>query len=241
MKIYLDQIRRYPIKGFSGESITDINIPPQGTLPGDRQFAVKYVNRQPPSNCDWLPKTFFMQSVRTDICSSVPLKWHKDIFETPNGDSFTRSLAGISKFTKWIAAAYPALDPIEAYRSNKPLTDEDTQLISLINMATVKAISEATNTKNSGARYRGNLYIHGEKEFAEMDWIGRNIRIGTSICRVIAPIERCFAIECDWQGLRNKGLLAKVDQAFNTICCGIFLTVERGGTISVNNALEFID
>lgn len=63
-------------------------------------------------------------------------------------------------------------------------------IVSEESMATVNryAEKEATSTID---RFRGNLIIRGAPAFAEDEWQGHQIRLGSQVLQVIAPCQRC--------------------------------------------------
>jgi GntR family transcriptional regulator/MocR family aminotransferase len=56
--------------------------------------------------------------------------------------------------------------------------DKPDSVISLINLATVRALEQQWGVEIDPLRFRANIYIEGAKPWEEFDWIGSEIRIG---------------------------------------------------------------
>ncbi|WP_238163003.1 MOSC domain-containing protein [Kribbella capetownensis] len=65
--------------------------------------------------------------------------------------------------------------------------------LSVINLATIRALEQLTGTTLDIRRFRANVYVDGLPAFAELSWVGRRIRLGDCEVEVIRPIARCRA------------------------------------------------
>jgi uncharacterized protein YcbX len=239
----LRSIRRYPIKGLAGESLTETPIMPGQTIAGDRQYALQYRDRMPPSASGWRPKKYFLQSVHTNLCSDIQIQWEDDTIHLRHHDQtlcLSRDPIDQETLTGWMTMLDPSLGEFTLERLDSGFTDEPEPYVSLINQATVTAIATATATTDHPERYRGNVLIDGLPAFEELNWIGQTIAIGTAEFEVFEPIVRCRATECDWNGTRTPDFLSRLDQHLQTDICGLFLRSINQGSIAVNDALQLI-
>ncbi|MGH3744730.1 MAG: MOSC domain-containing protein, partial [Mycobacteriales bacterium] len=91
-----------------------------------------------------------------------------------------------------------------------PGTYQDVAPITLMTTASLRA---AAALYPSGSwdprRFRSSILIdHPGDEFAEQDWVGRTLHIGTAVLSVFAPTPRCVMITLDQQDLPGDvGLL----------------------------------
>ena len=77
---------------------------------------------------------------------------------------------------------------------NHPLWDRPNVPITIINLESVKDLSEKVGTELDYARFRGNLMISGLPAWEEMNWeAGQKIKIGKAMLQVMCPIKRCVA------------------------------------------------
>lgn len=234
-------ITRYPIKGFVGESLDRAALEPNMRLPGDRVYALRYQDRVPPIQSGWRPKKYFLQSVQTDVVSQIEVCWEPDKAQFRHAnDSLTlpRPFEMDARLADWMATRVPDSTGFELTYEPIGLTDEPDAFLSLINLNTVRAIAEATQTIPNPARYRGNMLIDGVPAFAESQWIGATLEIGAVQFEVVEPIVRCLATECDWQGHRDRDFLNRLDAALHTDCCGVFLKTCLGGDLEVGDTLN---
>jgi len=231
-------ITRYPIKGFAGEALQNTLVRSLKTLPGDRQHALQYVDRIPPSSKGWRPKKYFLQSVQTNLCSEIHIEWNSDIVHfNYRGNPFKipRTALANGSLPQWIASLAPELGEFTLETLETGFTDERDAYVSLVNRSTVSAIAEATGTSDHPERYRGNLLVDGVRPFDELNWVGQTLQIGTATFEVIEPIVRCKATECDWHGSRTEGFLDRLDQQLDTDICGLFLRAVGDGEIQITD------
>lgn len=94
-------------------------------------------------------------------------------------------------------------------------------------------------------RFRSSLLIdHPGAEFAEQDWVGRTLRVGTALLTVLAPTPRCVMITLAQQDLpRDMGLLRTlarhnrldVSGLGRFACLGVYAAVSRPGEVRVGD------
>ena len=240
----ISSITRYPIKGFAGELLQNTLVHSLKTLPGDRQHALQYADRIPPSSEGWRPKKYFLQSVQTNLCSEIHIEWTSDIVHFDyHGNTFEISRHALDKgeFTQWINSLTSNLGEFTLETLETGFTDERDAYVSLVNRSTVSAIAEATGTSDHPERYRGNLLVDEVRPFNELNWIGKTVQVGTATFEVVEPIVRCKATECDWHGSRTEGFLDRLDQQLDTDTCGLFLRVVGDGEIKTTDQLKVLD
>ena len=56
--------------------------------------------------------------------------------------------------------------------------DKPENLVSLINLATVRSLEEQWGYEIDPLRFRANIYIDGAEPWEEFDWVGADIRLG---------------------------------------------------------------
>jgi uncharacterized protein YcbX len=66
--------------------------------------------------------------------------------------------------------------------------------ISVINLASVRALEEATRTPLHPLRFRANIYLDDAPAWAELDWLGREVEIGGIRFRGALRTRRCAAL-----------------------------------------------
>ena len=85
-------------------------------------------------------------------------------------------------------------------------------------------------------RWRGNLWLDGAAPWAEWDWLGRDIRIGSAVLRVQERITRCMATTVEpATGHSNADTLGALEAAFGHQDFGLYATVVQDGDIALGD------
>ena len=71
--------------------------------------------------------------------------------------------------------------------------DKPDNVISLINLATVRSLEQQWGVAIDPLRFRANIYVDGAKPWEEFDWVGSEIRIGGTVFSVDRKNGRCGA------------------------------------------------
>lgn len=127
-------------------------------------------------------------------------------------------------------------------RSDRALTD--CRPISLISLQTIKQIEEELGAPLDERRFRANIYLDLAlgKGFAEDEWVGRRLRLGTKGEIVVLERDpRCKMISLDpVTSEHNPAILRTVAQAHETYA-GVYCAVVVEGMIRVGDAIELVD
>jgi GntR family transcriptional regulator/MocR family aminotransferase len=116
--------------------------------------------------------------------------------------------------------------------------DKPDNVISLINLATVRSLEEQWGYEIDPLRFRANIYIDGAKPWEEFDWVGSEIRIGGAIFSVDRKNGRCGATNVNpASGRRDLDIPGSLRAAFGHKNLGIYLIAREGGQIAVGDEL----
>jgi uncharacterized protein YcbX len=113
-------------------------------------------------------------------------------------------------------------------------TDSRSGFVSLINLASVRALEAAMGSPVDPLRFRGNLQVDGLEPWAEFDLIGRTIATPAGVrLRVTKRIERCAATNVDpATGLRDLEIPKALMRTYGHFDCGVYAEVVAGGVIA---------
>jgi uncharacterized protein YcbX len=185
-------LHSYPVKGAAGTAHDHLQIDPAIGVFGDRRYALKKSADTPDR---WAPKAAFFVGMNTALMvSQTPLimtdgtgerldpQWVEDVAER----------LGVEHIA--------VLDSHGAFS----LADRPRQYVSIVNLASVRALEEFVGAAVDPARFRMNVWIDGLEPFAELDWVvghpgTRDMRIGDLRLRVDEVCVRCKAIEASPQ------------------------------------------
>ena len=204
---------RYPVKGLSAEPLSSIALAPGKCIPHDRRFAIALPSTVfDPQRPEWLNKTHFIMLMRDEALARYHTRFDpandtltvaqagetllRECMTEPRGarriaDFFAGALSGRVEGPLRVIEA-PGLAFADARPKKNATTD---QYVSLINLASVRALEEVIGAPVDPIRFRANLYFEGPPAWAEHEWLERHITIAATRLRVIATITRCAATE----------------------------------------------
>ena len=116
--------------------------------------------------------------------------------------------------------------------------DKPDNVISLINLATVRSLEQQWGVAIDPLRFRANIYIDGAKPWEEFDWVGSEIRIGGAVFSRRSQ-ERPLRRDQRQSGHRpsRSRYSASLRAAFGHKNLGIYLIVREGGQIAVGDSV----
>jgi uncharacterized protein YcbX len=113
--------------------------------------------------------------------------------------------------------------------------------VSLINLASVRALEERTGGPIHPLRFRANIYVDGLKPWAEMDWVDREVTIGSLRLRGLARTPRCAAVDVNPEtAARDTNLPKALKRNFGHVDLGIYLEVLADGAIAVGDRMAVL-
>jgi len=236
---------RHPIKGHGREALDRVTLTEGQTMPWDRRWAVAHELAQADGS-EWAPSAAFSRgskvpalmaiNARTDEAAGTVTLTHPDRPDL-SFDPDTEARA----FLDWVRPLMPE-NRAQSTRvirvEGRGMTDTDFPSISLINLASNDALAEKMGQALSPLRWRGNIHISGLPAWAEFDWVGRTLRVGTAELAVREPILRCLATTANpATGQRDADTLG----ALNSFCghqdFGIYAEVTKTGDIAIGDAV----
>ncbi|WP_299837048.1 MOSC N-terminal beta barrel domain-containing protein [uncultured Jannaschia sp.] len=239
----LAEIWRHPIKGHGREALDGFDIAEDGTVPGDRVWAVVHeASKQ--RGAEWAPAANFQRGAKLPALMAITAESGTDAvtLHHPERPDLTFDPDGDNRvFLDWIA---PLLDPGRASptgivrSAERGYTDTDFPSISLNNVASLDALAAYMGRDLSRHRWRGNLWIDGAAPWAEFEWIGREVALGTARFRVAERITRCRATMADPETGRIDGdTLGALEAGWGHRDFGVYLTCLAPGRVETGDEL----
>ncbi len=242
--VHIADIHRHPLKGWTPESLERAKLEVGGGLPLDRHFAFTCGRLEDePKPGSWVqPRTFLMLTFFPELAAFRAVVDDAGVLTVtaPDGstaqarvgdpDGFGAADAFIQRYFEGGPFGKPRL--VEKIAGYGHWDFSDTK-ISLINMATVRVIEEAAGRPLERERFRGNIYLEGLDPWAEFDWPGRQLSIGSARLDVLRPIQRCAMTSTEpGTGKRDFDLPAIMDKTFGHKFCGVYASVSAAGEIA---------
>ena len=247
---HVAEIWRHPIKSHGRERIDQVALTQGKPLPWDRRWAVAHAaSRFDPDRPRWEPCSEFSIGAKSLSLQGISCQTQADgrlTLRHPARPDLTFAPddpADAAAFIDWVQGLSnpdrPA--PARLVRAAEAMTDTDYQSISLINLASHRAVEAQLGQQISPLRWRGNLLIDGWEAWAETSLIGRRLRIGGAELEVMEPIRRCNATTASPDtGEKDANTLAALRDGFGHQDCGVYLVVLRDGPVQTGDPVEIL-
>ena len=243
-------IFRHPIKGFTPEALSTVQLAPGEGFPHDRLYAVEHG----PSGFDPAAPAFVSKSKFTVLAHIARVAAARTRYDeatatlhatAPGAPEFLGSLAenaGREAFAAWLTDllgedVHGELRVIEAPGAWR-FTDHPLGQVSLINLASVRDLGQKMGVELDPLRFRANVYVEGWPAWAENEWTGRRLMLGWAQAEVYKPIVRCAATHVDpTTAERDLDVTKALFDNYGHMNCGVYVRVTSAGALSLGDAV----
>jgi len=239
---------QYPIKGLSPQPVAAVRVRTGKPFPFDRIFALARpgvaVTREDPK---WAKKGLFVMLMLDEALASV--RTHLDektlvlTVRGADGPLLSANLddpAACRDVEAFFHRLAPTLrDAPALVRAREGhFMDKPDNVISLINLATVRSLEQQWGYRIDPLRFRANIYIDAAAPWDEFNWIGSDLRIGEAVFRVDRRNGRCGATNVDpMTGRRDLDIPGSLRRAFGHKDLGIYLVAHSDAGVAVGDAV----
>jgi ferredoxin-NADP reductase/uncharacterized protein YcbX len=253
MTAFIQNIYRYPLKGFEAQSLDRVQLAPDQGIAFDRGFAITNAQLATAPNGAWTACQAFVRLTKNTSLPLFKVKFDAPslslAMQHPDGGGINVALDSALSVTHANAVLqhwFPA-SPLATYgtpqllaaRSGTGYWDHSDATVSIINANTVAKLSNLVGKPVDPARFRGNLLVANLPAWQELQWVGHRIQIGDVALEVLRPIDRCIATsvhpvtaEVD---INIPALLAK---HAGHVFCGVYAKVITAGQIQTGDAVR---
>ena len=246
--VAVSKIYRYPIKGLSAQPLSNVVLEVDKPFPHDRIFALVRpgapIDRNDPK---WAKKGLFVMLMLEENLARVNTALDLDSFlltvKQGNQQVISAQLTDEEqrgKVENFFWQLVPTLrgPPALVRSAGGHFMDKPDNVISLINLATVRALEAQWGVEIDPLRFRANIYIDGARPWEEFDWVGSEIRIGDAVFAVDRKNGRCGATNVNpATGRRDLDIPGSLRAAFGHKNLGVYLVVRDGGEIAVGDSV----
>jgi uncharacterized protein YcbX len=117
-------------------------------------------------------------------------------------------------------------------------SDVARKVVSIINLASLRAIESLVDYPVHPLRFRANLYVEDWPAWHEFDLVDKMLAIGDVRLKVVKRITRCAAVNVDPDtAARDLAIPQALTRRLGHSECGIYAEVIAGGTIAVGDAI----
>lgn len=236
-------IRRFPVKGLSGEALAEARLEAGLGIPGDRALGLKLAGEPP----GWREKHAFLQLCNTPALARLrircdPAEGRLHVFD---GGGLVLDAAGpgaAAEVEAWFSDfAAAGGGPFRALRLERDrFPDVPGQHLSLISRAAVAEVMRLAGRAVSEDRFRMNVVLDGPEPgpFPEWELVGRTWALGEARIRVHGRLPRCAAPGVDPEtGARDLDVCGLLERAHGHHDLGVLATVEASGAFRVGDVL----
>lgn len=244
---------RYPVKGLSAEPLDSIELHAGQTVPHDRIYAVEHGPRRfDPAAPAWLPKVAFLCLMKDAPLAALDSRYDpgsgvlslvRGGEEIATGD--LRTEAGKASILDTLDGCRgPGRDgELRLVRApGHSFSDVPGKVVSIVNLASVRALAEASGEEIDPLRFRANLYLDGLDRWEENDWLDRTLGAGSGLAlRIRKTTTRCAATEVrPGTGARDIDMLALLTRETRGLVCGVYAEVTTGGRLALGDELALM-
>lgn len=206
------ELWRYPVKGLRGESLERLEVAADG-IPGDRSLFVGDGR----GIVTGRRKQRMIGLAATLGPDGEPLiDGHH--WRSPEAGAAIREVAGVSANLS---------QPIGGH-------EHDAAQILLLSDGSVAQIAYDRR------RFRANILLEGAEGAVEQSWIGRRVRIGRLLLRVVEPCERCVITTIDPDTIEVDLDVLKRTNAELGGMMGVYCSVLEPATVVVGDPVELV-
>ncbi|WP_026128189.1 MOSC domain-containing protein, partial [Nocardiopsis lucentensis] len=227
----------YPVKGLAGVDVGSARVEPGLGLPGDRRLALARDGAEPSAR--WRPREEYLHLARDAHLGSLRVRHDGDphapvLVDVPGAGEFTASPGAEGDALGAAVASLGAAGGPTPRLVAAPVGQWDWPRahLSVVNLATIRELSEAAGVEIAPERFRANLYLDGLRPWEELSWVGGRIEVSGAVLRVVQPTDRCRATTVrPGSGVGDLNVPALLATAFGHGFCGVYARVEAAGTI----------
>ncbi len=247
--LILQEIWRYPIKGFNGEKLIKTSLKKNRIIEGDREFAISIgkENSEKPKNTFWQPKRNYIQLLNSNEITKYNVRIDKktNFLKVSNKGKVILNVSieeiknCSNKFFKFLPQRYKYLPKLVSLKKNG-FTDNSQPFISIGGSGSIENLSIKSGLDLETQRFRLNLIIKTSKPFEEFNWVGKNISVGSAVIKIVERVGRCSAINIQPKTANKPlDLLPIMRSKYGHTDLGIFGLVIKNGIVNIGDEIKF--
>ena len=257
----VESLWRYPVKSMRGEELDEIFAGYAGVY-GDRLFAFEssaspkgfpyFTGREQRQMLRYRPRFRFPDKAARPVNLTEAEKLGPGItplyadprdlildVETPDGKTVAIDDPALIEMLR---AGIDAKHELTLLRSDRALTD--CRPVSIFTVQSAKKLAEETGIEVDKRRFRANVYLDltSSDGFAEDEFVGRSLRIGSKVViSIVQRDSRCMMITLDPDTAEKEPvLLKKVAQAHSGMA-GVYGAVLVEGMLRKGDSVELLN
>ena len=218
------QLWRYPVKSMRGELLVSTPFE-RGGIPFDRRFALldetpESTRRGKPATATQFPAMLGYGARVADDSVVVRL---------PDG-----AVIGVTE--PMVAARLTQDTGLRLTLIDAPDgTNHDEADVLVINEASVRQFALEWGQPVDARRFRPNIVVGGDAAFEEEAWVGRRLRVGSTVLEVSSLCVRCSITNVDPETLVSDSSFLKMIAQLHRASFGVYCAVSEPGSAGVGD------
>ena len=239
---------RYPIKGMSPEILQAVSLQTGEGIAFDRWFALAHgTTAFNPDAPEHFSKTHFLMLMKNASLAALNTVYNDNsgILHIYQGDKLLASgvlqdsqgRQALEKFfINYLGDEIRGVPKLLEAPSGYMFSDVDAKVLSCINLATVRELEKLLKITINPLRFRANIYFDGAPAWAESDWVGKTLTLGTAKVQGVKLIERCAATNVNPETAeRDLQIPQTLMKNYGHRNLGIYVRVIEDGEVAVND------
>ena len=248
MNAALQRIERHPIKSHGRETLAAIDVTAGQMLPWDRHWAVLHEAARVDGR-EWAPCANFSRVAKAPGLMAIDAELDENerriTLTHPDQAPVTfhpDSPEDLPAFLDWVRPMMPA-DRAASSRivtaGTRGMSDTDYASISLLNLASIRALSDRLGQRLDPRRFRGNFWVDGLAPWEEFGWVDETIVIGDVRFRVEERTQRCLATTANPEtGRRDADTLGGLESGWGHRDMGVYLVALESGRLETGQPVR---
>lgn len=239
---------RHPVKSHGSEPVTAAEFSAGQTMPWDRVWAIAHeASRVEGPEIGWVPCVNFSRGAKSPGLMAIRARTDEAAgtitFIHPGAEPLTANPDDPQDAARLIAWVTPLASPdrarpVRVVRAKRNgMTDSAFPSVSILNRASLSALSKKVGQDLAEERFRGNIWLEGLEAWEEFALLGREIRIGDAVFLVRERITRCMATTANPStGEIDADTLGALEASWRHRDFGVYAEVTKGGRVAVGDA-----
>src|SRR3989338_2215123 len=254
---------RYPLKGFTPEPCEALSVLRSGQVAGDRVLGIRFADTEAPDDA-WSRKTGMLALVNMPGLACLRVRFDvatlrlridlndATLVDAPLDDQGLRRIAdAVADYVLTLKE-----NPLTDHPERLPLRlmgdgvtpryhDSEAGEVTLHSRESVQALAESLSHAVDEVRFRSNISVEGTQPWAELAWVGCQVRIGQVVFVATRGKGRCLDTHANpTTGVRDLPILTTPTEAFAQEKPTFAVSMRpagEGGRVSIGDDVEVLD
>jgi uncharacterized protein YcbX len=246
----ITHLYRYPIKGLSPEPLQRVAVQAGEMMPLDRCFALAHETTEfDPAAPEHLPKIKFLMLMKNerlgalhtfyDHSTHILQIYHNDKLLAKGDLQNVEGRQAIENFFADYLGDEIRGTPKLVQAPGHRFSDVNAKVLSCLNLNSLRELEKKRGIEIDPRRFRANIYFDDAPPWAELDWVGKELTLGTAKVRGLKMIKACAATNVNPQtAARDLEIPQTLLNTYGHPNWGIYMQVIQDGELAVND--EFL-